>query len=76
MVSELKEPIANILEKSIVFELKFVRQILDLLPQDFDEEEENITEILKQFADYDISAQPLRKIQQKYSKNGSDNCLH
>ena len=62
MVSELKEPIADILEKYIVFELKFIRQILDFLPQDFDEEE-NIAEILKQFTDYDISAQTLRKIQ-------------
>ena len=63
MVSELKEPRADILEKSIVFKLKFIRQILDFLPQDFDEDEENITEILKQFTDYDISAQTLKKIQ-------------
>ena len=63
MVSKLKEPLANILEKSIVFKLKFIRQILDSLPLDFDEEEENITEILKQFMNYDISAQTLRKIQ-------------
>ena len=63
MVSELKEPLADILEKSIVFKLKFIRQTLDLLPLDFDEEEKNITEILKQFVDYDISAQTLRKIQ-------------
>ena len=68
MVSEVKEPIANILEKYIVFQLKFIMQILEFLPQDFDDEEENIAEILKQFADYDISAQTLRKIQQKYSK--------
>ena len=67
MVSELKEPLADILEKAIVFKLKFIGQILDFLPLDFDEEEENITEILKQFTDYDISAQTLRKIQQKYS---------
>ena len=76
MVSELKEPIANILEKCIVFQLKFIRQIFDFLPQDFDEEEENIAEIVKQLADYDISAQTLRKIQPKHSKNDSDICLH
>ena len=63
MVSELKEPLADLLEKSIVFKLTFVRQILDFFPLDFDEEEENITEILKQFMYYDISAQTLRKIQ-------------
>ena len=63
MVSELKEPLAKILENSIVFKLQFIRQILDFLPLDFDEQEENITEILKQFMDYDISAETLRKIQ-------------
>ena len=68
MVSELKEPVADILEKSIVFKMKFTRQILDFFPLDFNEQEENITEILKQFMNYDISTQTLRKIQQKYSK--------
>ena len=63
MVSKLKEPLANFFEKSIVFKLKFIRQILDSLPLDFDEEEEIITEILKEFMNYDISAQTLRKIQ-------------
>ena len=67
-MSELKEPIADIVEKYIVLQLKFIRQILDFLPQDFDKEEERIAEILNQFADYDISAKTLRKIQQKYSK--------
>ena len=51
-MSELKEPLADILEKTIVFKLKFIRQILDFLPPNFDEEEESINEILKQFVDY------------------------
>ena len=67
MVSEVKEPLADILEKSVGFKLQFIRQTLDFLPPDFDEQEENITEVLKQFMDYDFSAQTLRKIQQKYS---------
>ena len=68
MVSELKEPTQNILEQLIVFKLDFIRQIIELNSEFIVEEESDILSTIKQFADYDISAQTLRKIKGTYSK--------
>ena len=44
---------------------QFIRQISEFLPGFCSKEEEEILDLLKQLADYDISAQTLRKIEQK-----------
>ena len=60
----------HILEKYLVSRLKFIRQLAEFLPDKFSEEEQEILDVLKQLADYDISAQTVRKIERKYFKNG------
>ena len=62
--------VLNILEKYLVSRLKFIRQISEFMPVYFTEEEE-IVELLKQLADYNIGAQTVRKIERKYYKTGS-----
>ena len=61
--------VLDILEKYLVYRLKFIRQLLEFLPDKFSKEEQEILEVLKQLADYDISAQTIRKIERKYFKN-------
>ena len=58
----------NILEQFLK-RLKLIRQLAEFLPDNFSEEEQEIVEVLKQLADYDISAQTVRKIERKYFKN-------
>ena len=62
----------NILEKYLLSSLKFIRQIAEFMPGFCSKEEEEIVDVLKQLADYDISAETARKIERKYYKNGSD----
>ena len=62
MVSEEKEPLLDILDKNLVFKLKFLKQLLDILPADFIGEEDMV-ELLKQFVEYDFSAETLRELQ-------------
>ena len=47
----------SILERYLVSGFKFIRQIQEFLPGQFSEEEEEITNLLKQLADYDLSAE-------------------
>ena len=61
--------VLDILEKYLVSRLKFIRQLSKFLPGKFSEEEQEIVDVLKQLADYDISAQTVRKIERKYFKN-------
>ena len=63
--------VLDILGKYLVFRLKFIRQLLEFLPEKFSEEEQEIVDVLKQLVDYDISAQTVREIERKYYKNGS-----
>ena len=65
MVSDKKEPMLYILEKSLVFKLKLIRQILDFFQADFDGKEEEMVELLKQVTDYNFSVQTIRKLQRK-----------
>ena len=59
----------SILERYLVSRLKFIRQIQEFLPDQFSkEEEEEITNLFKQLADYDLSAEIVRKIERKYYK--------
>ena len=58
----------TILEKYLVSRLEFIRQIQDFLPAQFSKEEKEISDLLKQLANYDLSAQTVRKIEQKYYK--------
>ena len=53
----------SILERYLVSTLKFIRQIQEFLPGQFSKEEEKIINLLKQLADYDISAETVRKIE-------------
>ena len=48
--------VLDILEKYLVSRLKFIRQLSEFLPDNFSEEEQKILDVLKQLADYDISA--------------------
>ena len=48
--------VLDILEKYLVSRLKFIRQLSEFLPGNFSKEEQEIEEILKQLADYDVSA--------------------
>ena len=59
------------LEKYLVSRLKFIRQLMELFPEKFSEEEQEIVDIIKQVTDYDISVQTVRKIERKYFKNWS-----
>ena len=58
----------SILERYLVSRLKFLRKIQELLPGQYSEEEEEVINLFKQLADYDISAETVRKIEQKYYK--------
>ena len=59
----------SLLERYLISRLEFIRQIQEFLPDQFSKkEEEEITNLLKQLADYDLSAQIVRKIEQKYYK--------
>ena len=60
--------VLDILEKYLVSRLKFIRQIAEFLPGFCSKEEEEILDVLKQLADYDISAEIVRKIERKYYK--------
>ena len=53
----------TILEKYLISRLEFIRQIQDFLPDQFSKEEEEITNLLKQLTNYDLSAEIVRKIQ-------------
>ena len=66
----------TILEKYLICRLEFIRQIQDFLPDQFSKEEKETSDLLKQLADYDFSAQTVRKIEQKYYKKWSSHCLH
>ena len=59
----------DILEKYLIEKLNLIKQIQDFLQDQPSEGEVNIQDLLKQYAEYDFSAQNLRKIQWKYSKN-------
>ena len=65
----------DILEKYLVSRLKFIRQLSEFLPDKFSEEEQEILDVLKQLADYDISAKTVRKIERKYYKKWFRHCL-
>ena len=43
-----------------------MRQLAEFLPDKFSEEKQEILDVLKQLANYDISAQTVRKIERKY----------
>ena len=58
----------DILEKYLVSRLKFIRQIAEFMPGFCSEEEEEIVDVLKQLADYDISAKTVWKSERKYYK--------
>ena len=58
----------DILEKYLVSRLKFIRQIAEFMPGFCSEEEEEIVDVLKQLADYDIGSKTARKIERKYYK--------
>ena len=68
MMSEANIMVLDILEKYLVFRLKFIRQIAEFLSGFCSKEEEEILDVLKQLADYDISAEIVRKIERKYYK--------
>ena len=53
----------SILERYLVSRLKFIRQIQEFLPDQFSEEEEEITNLLTQLTDYNFSAEIVRKIE-------------
>ena len=74
MVSELKEPLADILEKTIVFKPKFIRQILDFLPPDFDGGRTSL-KYLNSLQIMILVHKHLEKYSKSTPKNGSDNCL-
>ena len=65
---KLMDIMLSILERYLISRLKFIRQIQKFLPAQFSDEEEEITNLLKQLADYDFSAETIRKIEQKYYK--------
>ena len=44
----------------------------EFLPGQFSKEEEEIINLLKQLTDYDFSTETVRKLEQKYYKNGPD----
>ena len=69
MVSEIKEPLEKLLEQSLVFKIKLITQIVEFTEANFDEKDEEVQDLLKQCADYDYSAQTVRKIQRKYTKS-------
>ena len=58
----------NILEKYLISRLKFIRQIAEFMPGFCSKEGEEIVDLLKQLADYDISGKTVRKIERKYYK--------
>ena len=60
--------VLDVLEKHLVSRLKFIKQTAESMPGFCSAEEEEILDVLKQLADYDISAQTLRKIERKYFK--------
>ena len=62
----------DILEKYLVSRLKFIMQIAEFMPGFCSEEDEEILDVLKQLADYDISAKTVRKIERNTTKNGFD----
>ena len=66
MVSEVNIMVLDILEKCLVSRLKFIRQLLEFLSDNFFKEEQEIKDVLKQLADYDISAQTVRKIENTF----------
>ena len=57
--------VLDIWEKYLVSRLKFIRQIAEFMPG-FGSEEEEILDVLKQLADYNITAKTVRKIERKY----------
>ena len=59
------------MEQFLIKRLKLTRQLAEFLPDNFSKEEQEIVEILKQLADYNISAQTIRKIENTL-KTGSD----
>ena len=58
----------DILEKLPISRLNLIRQIQEFMPDQLSQEAKEITDLLKQFMDYDFSAQTLRKIERKYTK--------
>ena len=66
MVSEVNIMVLDILEKYLVSRLKLSGQIAEFMPGFCSEEEEEVVDVLKQLADYDISAKAVRKIERKY----------
>ena len=68
LVSEVNIMVLDILEKYLVFQLKFIRQISEFLPGFCSKEEAEILDVLKQLTHYDISAKTVRKIESKYYK--------
>ena len=56
------------LKKCLVEKLNLIKQIQDFLQDQPSEGEENIQDLLKQYAEYNFCAQNLRKIQEKYSR--------
>ena len=75
MVSDETEPVGKNLEQSIIFKLKFLHEILELNPANLSEEKLDILSTIKQFADYNISAEPHRKLREYTQKVGSKLCL-
>ena len=59
----------HILENYLVSKLKFIRPLVEFFPDKFSKEKQEIVDVLKQLADYDISAQTVRKIERKYFIN-------
>ena len=60
MVSELKEPRDKLLEQSLVFKLKLIKEITEFSQTDSNGEEEEIQDLVKQLTHYNSCAQTLR----------------
>ena len=69
MLSEVKEPVEKLLERSLVFKLQLIRQILEFFQADFVEKNDEIQDLLKQLANYNFCAQTVRRLQRKYMKS-------
>ena len=54
--------------KILGLQTQFIRQLSEFFPEKFSEREQQILDVPKQLADYNISAQTVRKIERKYYK--------
>ena len=75
MVSEPKEPIEKLLEQSLVFKLKLIRQILEFLPAEFSKKEEEILAYLNRSRTTTIVLKLKGKFKENSPKVGFRHCL-